>query len=82
MASTVSKCINESTYADAFKKAEKRPFYKIDGRTEKSNYTPISILSNVPKHLWKMLIWSNLFLFWSNIIYAVFIKALTHNRSF
>ena len=35
---------------DAFKKAEVRPLYKKDGRTEKSNYRPISVLSNVSKN--------------------------------
>ena len=35
---------------DAFEKAEVRPLYKKDGRTEKSNYRPISVLSNVSKN--------------------------------
>ena len=30
-------------------KAEIRPIYKKDGRTGKSNYRPISVLSNVLK---------------------------------
>ena len=34
---------------DAFKKAEIRPLYKKDGRTEKSNYRSITVLSNVSK---------------------------------
>ena len=36
-------------FVDDFKQAEVRPFYKKDGRTDKSNYRPISILSNVSK---------------------------------
>ena len=32
-----------------FKEAEVRPLYKNDGRADKSNYQPISILSNIPK---------------------------------
>ena len=32
-----------------FKKAKVRPIYKKDGRTDKYNYRPISILSNVSK---------------------------------
>ena len=32
---------------DAFKKSEIRPLYKKGGRTEKSNYRPTSVLSNV-----------------------------------
>ena len=47
--SNVSKRINEGTYVDAFKKTEVRPLYKKDGRTKKSNYRPISFLSNVSK---------------------------------
>ena len=50
IASNVNKCINEGTYMDALKKAEIRLFYKKDGRTEKSNYRPIHVLSNVLKH--------------------------------
>ena len=47
--SSINKCINEGTYVDAFKKAEIRPIYKKDGGTEKSNYRPISVHSNVSK---------------------------------
>ena len=49
IASNVNKCVNESTYVDAFKKSEIRPLFKKGGRTEKSNYRPISVLSNVSK---------------------------------
>ena len=49
IASNVNKCIKEGTYVDAFKKSEIRPLYKKGGRTEKSNYRPISVLSNVSK---------------------------------
>ena len=46
IASNINNCTNEGSYVDAFKKAEIRPIYKKDGRTEKSN-RPISVLSNV-----------------------------------
>ena len=36
-------------YAEDFKKTEVRPLYKKDDRKEKSNYRPVSILSNVSK---------------------------------
>ena len=42
-----NRCITGSTFVNAFKKAEVRPICKKDGRTEKSNYRPISVLSNV-----------------------------------
>ena len=38
-----------SSLLNAFKKAEVRRIYKKDARTEKSNYTLISVLSNVSK---------------------------------
>ena len=34
---------------NAYKKVEVRLLYKKDGKTEKSNYRPINILSNVSK---------------------------------
>ena len=49
IASNINNCTNEGSYVDAFKKAEIRPIYKKDGRTEKSNYRSISVLSNVSK---------------------------------
>ena len=49
IASNISKCINEGTNVDAFKKVEVRPPYKKVGRTEKSNYRFIRVLSNVSK---------------------------------
>ena len=49
IAFNVSKYISECTYVDAFKKAEIQPLYKKDGTTEKSNYRPIRVLSNVSK---------------------------------
>ena len=36
-------------YVEDFKKTEVRPLYKKDDRKEKSNYRPVSILSNVSK---------------------------------
>ena len=43
----LNKCIKDGEYVEDFKKAEVRPLYKIDGRKEKSNYRPVSILSNL-----------------------------------
>ena len=45
----LNKCIKNGEYVEDFKKAEVRPLYKKDGRKEKSNYRPVSILSNVSK---------------------------------
>ena len=49
IATSINRCITGGTFVNAFKKAEVRSIYKKDGRTEKSNYRPISILSNVSK---------------------------------
>ena len=45
----INLCIAAGKFIDDFKQAEVRPLYKKDGRTDKSNYRPISILSNVSK---------------------------------
>ena len=45
----VNKCINQGAYVNAFQKVEVRLLYKKDGKTEKPNYKPISVLSNVSK---------------------------------
>ena len=45
----LSKCIKDGEYVEDIKKVEVRPLYKKDGRKEKSNYRPVSILSNVSK---------------------------------
>ena len=45
----INHCIAAGNFVDDFKQAEVRSFYKKDGRTDKSNYRPISILSNVSK---------------------------------
>ena len=49
IATSINRCITGGAFVNAFKKAEVRPIYKKDGRTEKSNYQSISVLSNVSK---------------------------------
>ena len=46
---SINHCITEGNFIADFKKAEVRPLYKNDGRADKSNYQPISILSNLSK---------------------------------
>ena len=46
---TTNVCIAEITFVNEFKKAEVCPIYKKDERTEKSNYRPIGVRSNVLK---------------------------------
>ena len=45
----INLCIAAGNLIDDFKQAEVRPLYNKGGRTDKSNYRPISILSNVSK---------------------------------
>ena len=51
IATSIDRCIfvTGGTFVNIFKKAEVWPIYEKDGRTEKSNYRPISVLSNVSK---------------------------------
>ena len=46
---SINHCITEGSFIADFKVAEFCPLYKNDGRADKSNYRPISILSNVSK---------------------------------
>ena len=46
---STNHCITEGNFIADFKEAEVRLLYKNDGRANKSNYRPISILSNVSK---------------------------------
>ena len=45
----ISLCIAAGKVIGDFQQAEVRPLYKNVGRTDKSNYRPMSILSNVSK---------------------------------
>ena len=45
----INLCMAAEKFIDDFKQAKVRPLYKMDGRTYKSNYRPIIILSNVSK---------------------------------
>ena len=40
----LDKCIRDEENVEDFKTEEVRPLYKRDGRKEKSNYRPVSIL--------------------------------------
>ena len=49
MYKSINRCITEGNFIADFKVADVRPLYKNDGGTDKSNYPPVSILSNVSK---------------------------------
>ena len=44
LSGVIASSVNKGSYVNSFEKAEVRPVYKKDGRTEKSNYRPITIL--------------------------------------
>ena len=46
---SINHCITEGNFVADFQVAEVRPLYENYGRADKSNYRPISILSNVSK---------------------------------
>ena len=84
IASNVNKCINQGICVDTFKKAEIRPLHKKNGRTEKSNYRSISVLSNVSK-IYERCLYDQIVLIlikYLQDINAVFVKVLAHNISF
>ena len=57
---SINRCITEGNFIADFKKAEVLPLYKNNGRADKSNYRPISILSNVSK-LYERCLYSQLY---------------------
>ena len=46
---SINHSITEENFIVDCKEAEVHPLYKNDGRADKSNYQPISVLSNVSK---------------------------------
>ena len=59
----------EEGFIADFKVAEVRPLYKYDGRADKSNYQPISILSNVSK-LYERCLYSQLYDYFDKNIFS------------
>ena len=49
MYNNYKKCLLDGTFPENLKTAEVKPVYKKQKRTDKNNYRPISILSNISK---------------------------------
>ena len=67
----INLCIAGGKYIDDFKQAEVCPLYKKDGRTDKSNYRPISILSNVSK-IYERSLYNQLYDYFGKNIFAIY----------
>ena len=66
---SINHCITEGSFIADFKVAEVRPLYKKYGRADKSNYRPISILSNVSK-LYERCLYSQLYDYFDKNIFS------------
>ena len=67
----INLCIAGGKYIDDFKQAEVCQLYKKDGRTDKSNYRPISILSNVSK-ISERSLYNQLYDYFGKNIFAIY----------
>ena len=81
----INLCIAAGKFIADFKQAEVRPLYKKNGKTDKSNYIPISILSNVSK-IYGRSLYNQLYDYFDKNIFlntnVVFVKASVHNMYF
>ena len=81
----INLCIAAVNFIDDFKQVEVRPFYKKDGGTDKSNYRPISILSNVSK-IYERPLYNQMYDYFDKNIFSkyivVFVKASVHKTHF
>ena len=68
---------------NVFKKAKVQLLYKKDGKTEKSNYRPISVLSNGSK-ISERSLYDQTYSYFDKIfsVYMVSLKVLAHSISF
>ena len=66
---SINHSITEGSFIADFKVAEVRPLYKNDGRADRSNYRPISILSNVSE-IYERCLYSQLYNYFGNNIFS------------
>ena len=66
---SINHCITERSFIADFKVAEVCRLYKNDRRADKSNYRPISILSNVSK-IYEKCLYSRLYDYFDNNIFS------------
>ena len=63
----INECFRTSCFPDELKVAEVVPIFKKDSKTEKSNYRPVSILSNISK-IYELCIYDQLSFFFENVL--------------
>ena len=66
---SINHCITEGNFTADFQAAEVRPPYKNDRRADKSNYRPVSILSNVSK-IYERCLYSQLYDYFNKNIFS------------
>ena len=66
---SINHCVTEGRFIADFKVAEVRPLYKNNGKADKSNYRPISILSNVSK-IYERFLFSQLYDYFDKNIFS------------
>ena len=63
----LSTCFVKAQFPNSLKLADVRPIHKKDSRNEKSNYRPVSILSNISK-IYERIIAAQITVFFDNIL--------------
>ena len=66
---SINHCIAEGNFIAEFEEADVCPIYKNDGRTNKSNYRPISTLPNVSK-IYQSCLYSQLYDYFDKNIFS------------
>ena len=67
LSNNINECFRVSCFPDELKVAEVVPIFKKDSKSEKSNYRPVSILSNISK-IYEHGIYNQLSFFFENVL--------------
>ena len=62
-----NRSVNSNTFPDILKLADVRPIFKKEDRTDKCNYRPVSILSNISK-IYERCIYNQLYQYFDDIL--------------
>ena len=67
LSNNINECFRVSCFPDELKVAEVVPIFKKDSKTDKSNYRPVSILSNISK-IFELCIYNQLAIYFDDIL--------------